>query len=245
MITNPELQLMRLMESLNFSPQSTAQHAPPVRALTIFSLLCVSLGLIRTLATGKSMLMWLDWNLLLAWMPLFFALAFRHTLGTPETSTAANRTRLLTALAFGWLLFLPNAPYLVTDFVHFKPRDPVPVWFDILLFMSFAWTGLALGFLSLRLLQKEVACRWGRWSARWFVVASLILCSFGVYIGRVGRWNSWDVVVHPLDLTDWCARSFLPGQFLETLAFCGPMFLFLLAVHSTLHCMALGTSRPV
>lgn len=185
--------------------------------------------------------MWLNWNLLLAWMPLFFALAIRRVLDLPAGTLRFGRARSLTALSAGWLLFFPNAPYLVTDFVHLKPRYPVPVWFDILLMMSFAWTGLMLGFLSLRVLQEEVVRRMGWSTGRWFVFGALALCSFGVYVGRIGRWNSWDVLVHPIGLTRWCVASLLPDNFPEMMAFCGPMFLFLAAVHITLRCMSSGT----
>ena len=50
-----------------------------------------------------------------------------------------------------WILFLPNAPYMVTNFVHLSSDPPVPLWFDVLLFSTYAWTGLVLGFVSIHL----------------------------------------------------------------------------------------------
>ena len=231
---------MRLLQSIGFRSFPVAeQDAPLVHALTASSLLCVGLGLTRAVCTGGSALTSLNWNLFLAWMPLFFALAIRRVLDGSTGAARLGRARLLTALAVGWLLFFPNAPYLVTDFVHLKPRYPVPVWFDILLLMSFAWTGLSLGFLSLRILREEVVRRTARSSGRWFVFGALALCSFGVYVGRIGRWNSWDVLVHPIGLTRWCLESFSPDNFPEMMTFCGPMFLFLTTVHVTLRCRSI------
>ncbi len=96
-----------------------------------------------------------------------------------------------------WLLFLPNAPYLLTDFVHLGSHDDAPLWFDIVLFSSFAWTGTLLGFLSIFVMQGVVRRAAGPvWS--WLLVgASLVASSFGIYLGRSLGWNSWDFVVRP------------------------------------------------
>jgi uncharacterized membrane protein len=52
-----------------------------------------------------------------------------------------------------WLLFLPNAPHLVTDFVYLQQFHEMPVWYDITLLTTFAWLGLLLGFVSLYLMH--------------------------------------------------------------------------------------------
>jgi uncharacterized membrane protein len=133
----------------------------------------------------------LPWNLFLAWIPLGAAIviADRHERGVP--------LRRLLPVAAVWLLFLPNAPYLLTDFIHLGSRDDAPLWFDIVLFASFAWTGTLVGFLSLYLMQQVVRAAHGAvWG--WIVVAgSLAASSFGIYLGRTLRWNSWDFVVRP------------------------------------------------
>ena len=50
----------------------------------------------------------LIWNLFLAWIPVFFAAGF----------AVVHRRVWLVPLGLGWLAFLPNSPYLVTDLVH-------------------------------------------------------------------------------------------------------------------------------
>ncbi|MEW6306239.1 MAG: DUF1361 domain-containing protein [Verrucomicrobiota bacterium] len=152
----------------------------------------VVLLLARMKVSGSPNFRFLPWNLLLAWLPLFFAVGawFCHRLGR-------GRTWAFAGCAVAWLLFFPNAPYIVTDLVHLRPRAPVPMWYDIILILTFAFTGLLLGFFSLRLMQHLVAHRWG-WVAGWaFAGLAAGLAGFGVFLGRFLRWNSWDALLQP------------------------------------------------
>ena len=96
-----------------------------------------------------------------------------------------------------WLLFLPNAPYLLTDLVHLGPVREAPFWFDVLLLASFAINGLLLGFAALAMVQQVVVRRFGsRWG--WaLALGALGLCGYGIYLGRFLRWNSWDALDSP------------------------------------------------
>ena len=163
----------------------------------------------------------LVWNLFLAWIPLLLALLI-HAL----SARFKRRFGPLAVCGIAWILFFPNAPYLVTDLVHWKSRAPVPKWFDLLMIMSFAWTGLLLGYLSLYLMQ-ELVRRWkGRgWSWN-FVVLVLALSSFGIYLGRFRRLNTWDVLTHPLGLLSGVAHSANFARSPETLAFSLTFFAF-------------------
>jgi uncharacterized membrane protein len=96
-----------------------------------------------------------------------------------------------------WALFLPNAPYIVTDFVHLLHLRPFRIMYDIVLIFAFAWTGLLLGFTSLLLLQNLVREQLGRPAAAAFVLAATLLAGVGVYVGRFLRWNSWHVLTRP------------------------------------------------
>lgn len=141
--------------------------------------------------TGTPTYGFLIWNLILAWVPLFFA-------------WLASRWRhyrlLLLSHAGLWLLFLPNAPYLLTDLIHLGRWRAIPLWYDLLMLLVFAATGLLLGFFSLNIMQDLVVELFGLVAGRLFAVASLALCSFGVYLGRFLRWNSWDLLAHPYQL---------------------------------------------
>jgi uncharacterized membrane protein len=164
------------------------------RALTIpaflaASALCVATVVFREHHTGSDFYRFLVWNLVLAWVPLVLALA---------AYASARSGASAASVAFGvlWLLFFPNAPYLLTDFIHLRETPTTPLWYDALMLASFAWTGLLLGYASLYLMQMiwERAVGTLSWLG---VVAALALASFGVYVGRFLRFNSWDALVRP------------------------------------------------
>jgi uncharacterized membrane protein len=96
-----------------------------------------------------------------------------------------------------WLLFLPNAPYLVTDLVHLQGRAPVPIWFDVLLFSAFGLAGCVLGWASIETVHRRLVPAVGRRWAAAAIVAVVFLVGFGVYLGRFERWNSWDALLRP------------------------------------------------
>jgi uncharacterized membrane protein len=96
-----------------------------------------------------------------------------------------------------WLLFFPNAAYIVTDFVHLRAIAPIPLWFDIGLIAVFAWSGCFLAVASLRTMQALVASYLGAAASWLFVAAVFGLNGLGIYLGRFLRWNSWDLFIHP------------------------------------------------
>lgn len=141
----------------------------------------------RVFLSGQLTLTFLAWNLTLAWIPWVCSTA------------AAVARRGATAVVAGavWLAFLPNAPYLVTDFLHLSPRAPIPLWYDIALLASFAWAGCLIALVSLRAMHLMVARRLGSRIGWAFVAATAGLTGLGIYIGRFLRWNSWDLAVRP------------------------------------------------
>jgi len=101
---------------------------------------------------------------------------------------------------FLWLLFFPNAPYLITDFLHLKQRPGIPIWFDILMLAAFAWTGFFLAIASLRTMHLLVKNHLG-WFISWiFAGTALALAGIGIYLGRFSRWNSWDIFFSPKEI---------------------------------------------
>ncbi|MGB3073850.1 MAG: DUF1361 domain-containing protein, partial [Chitinophagales bacterium] len=97
-----------------------------------------------------------------------------------------------------WFLFWPNSPYMLTDLLHLKEKQNIPLWFDLGLILAFAWAGLMLGFLSLIEVQNLVRKRMGRIAGWIFATVTILTGSLGIYIGRYVRLNSWDVVGNPL-----------------------------------------------
>ncbi|MCF3939396.1 DUF1361 domain-containing protein [Gordonia sp. Z-3] len=127
----------------------------------------------------------LVWNLFLAWIPMVFAVGF----------VTVRRRGWLILLGVGWLAFLPNAPYLVTDLVHLG--DGVDLWRHVLQYGFAAWTGIMLGVVSMLLVHRRVEHDHGRLAGWAVVTVSVALCAVGIVIGRFQRWNSWDLVTRP------------------------------------------------
>lgn len=159
----------------------------------------ILLLLLRIVFTGELTYIFLAWNLFLAWIP--FALS--QQLGTVNT-----RWKLFPLVGL-WILFLPNAPYIITDFLHLKHRPPIPYWYDILLLFSAALNGLLLGFMSLLAVERFLVKRYGGKISGFVILSSFFLCAFGIYMGRYLRWNSWDIIVDPLGIAVDIADRFL------------------------------------
>jgi len=167
----------------------------PVLALLFASCVSGTLVLARILWTGNLHYGFLVWNLFLAWLPLVFALRAREQFnGDPRPNWRFG------GLAAAWLLFLPNAPYIFTDLVHLTQRFHPHFWVDLSLVLICALTGLVLGFLSLYLMQSIVRRLYGQLMSWLFIAGAAGLSSFGIYLGRFLRFNSWDVLVRPGDL---------------------------------------------
>jgi len=111
-----------------------------------------------------------------------------------------NHKIIILAIFLAWVLFFPNAPYILTDLFHLRIESSMPLWFDLLLILSFAWTGLLFGFLSLWDIEKVLEKTMNRFLITLMSVGLLFLGSFGVYLGRYLRWNSWDVIREPFGL---------------------------------------------
>ena len=168
-----------------------------VRALLVASALVTAGVAFRVQRTGSLDTTNLVWNLFLAWIPFVLALVLydgaRHG---SSTHRAASAHRAL-GLGFLWLLFLPNAPYIVTDAKWLDEYQAGALWYDTLLVGAAATVGLVLGFVSLYLVQAVAARRLGAvggWVVAW---AALVLSGLGVYLGRFQRWNSWELFTEP------------------------------------------------
>lgn len=178
------------------TPDISRRRRAIYAALGLLSLFSVALIVARYVYSAEPLFGGLIWNLFLAWIPFGLAIVLydRHRAGARPLS--------LLPLGALWLLFLPNAPYIITDFKHLFPSPVVPLWVDVVVIAAPAWTGMLLGFLSLYLVQSVVRSLAGARVAWATAVAVLGLASFGIYLGRVLRWNSWDVLTDPRLLSE-------------------------------------------
>ncbi len=170
-----------------------------VRGLALLTITCLILTFMRWLLTGNDWFMrMLGWNLVLAWFPLGVMLVLRDLL----------RVRSLPAWVMGgflmvWLMFLPNAPYIITDLFHVREVGSRLLGFDTLTLFLAALTGLLCGLYSILLVHRLLTTFLGQRIAWVIIVICQPLMGFGIYLGRYVRLNSWHLLNHP----GWLSRS--------------------------------------
>lgn len=160
----------------------------------VITIVCFSFSMFRYFYTGDHFLLSLNWNLFLAFIPWAIT-----SLAIVRPKLQSNKL-IITVLLITWFLFFPNSPYIFTDLVHITQKSMMPLWFDLILILTFAWVGLLFGFLSLWDLESILEKRLNKTWISIISVCLLFLGSFGIYIGRDLRWNSWDVIREPFGL---------------------------------------------
>jgi uncharacterized membrane protein len=197
----------------------------------LFCSLALSILLIvtRIIYTSSIFYIFLIWNLFLAFIPF----AISSLMIAYEEKFHRKSVQVLFILV--WLLFFPNAPYILTDLFHLKHKSAAPVWFDLVLVLSSAWNGLILGYLSLMDIQKITSKIYGNLTGWAVCIGALILSGFGIYLGRYLRWNSWDIVANPAGLfNDILSRVTDPFSHPRTYGMTLLYAVFLIIVYYTL-----------
>lgn len=150
--------------------------------------LCAFLIFLKIFMFNESNFAYLLWNLFLAWVPLAIALSIRKI---------KNRvTQALVVLL--WLAFLPNSPYLITDLIHLNERHISANWSDAMILFIAALTGLSAGIVSLRMVHQWLRSQAGNSISQLAMAAIFILTGYGIFMGRIQRWNSWDLATRPM-----------------------------------------------
>lgn len=185
--------LGRMIEAITPRTLAKSALAYVLGALLLMYALCVVMWVARVQNSGETTYFFVAGNLTLAWMPMVFA---SLALLASERRTPGSLA-LTGALCTLWLLFFPNAPYVVTDLQHYEDSPLIAGWYDGLMLGAYVAAGVLLGLLSLYVVQGVVAQVAGAaWS--WAMVfVAIPLCGFGIYVGRELRWNSWDAIVAP------------------------------------------------
>jgi uncharacterized membrane protein len=177
---------------------------------------------------------WMTWNLFLAAVPLALAVAlFRPGRRRGATWWAGCAT---------FVAFLPNAPYVATDVVHLLWRAEAGADLRHLLVFELPFYGalIALGLtaylFALRALRRYLVAT-GRAALRLPVELALHAASaFGVYLGRVERLNSWEIVTRPRRVVSATAATVDVAALVAIAA----MFALLVAAAMTAHVVHVG-----
>ena len=171
--------------------------------LLAFSVFCTLLLALRMLVTESFFYGFLVWNLFLAIIP--------YTISSWLYQTHWIRKNSFPLLLFLgiWLLFLPNAPYLITDLMHLRHARSSLSWLDPFMLFAFALNGLLFGILSMQHVFQLIEHKCNRKIATRTLFCIVFLCGFGIYLGRFLRWNSWELFSDPMLLLKDCVYSML------------------------------------
>ena len=171
------------------------KSAQSFNRLLVLTFLFVTILIIARISyTGTWRHIFLLWNIFLAWIPFVLSKYF---------SVYQYKSTWKQLFLFGsWLLFFPNALYIVTDLVHLQENGAAPLWYDVVVLFTSSLLGLAFGYGSLFYAEEYLLFKFGKKALSWSMPLLLFLGSFGVYLGRFERWNSWDIVHNPLDLAE-------------------------------------------
>lgn len=180
-------------------------------ALLGSSIISVALYLVGARFYGAGPLWFLNWNLLLAWIPLLASTTLVHYL--KQKPWVSWYGLLLTIV---WMAFIPNSFYMITDLVHLNYYESNSALFYVVILFSFALNGLILGYTSLYQIHRQLIKRLGAKAAHYYVATVLLLCSFAIYLGRYLRWSTWDIVANPagllFDVSDRIINPVAHGQ---------------------------------
>ncbi|KQC34311.1 hypothetical protein AAU57_13905 [Nonlabens sp. YIK11] len=144
----------------------------------------------------------MGWNLFLALLPYGMMWILKRRYSYLELLPETLRRLIFSVYSVLWLLFLPNAPYMITDFIHLE-IGATYWWLDFILLTAYAITGLYYLYLSIKHwmdLMSVVFTGWSKIQKSTTVHLIFLLCSIGVHLGRNLRYNSWDLLHHTKDL---------------------------------------------
>lgn len=146
------------------------------------------------------------WNIWLSVLPILVLLVALAAWFVLLPISRGASFAALAVIGVVWLLLLPNASYLITELnqSHRAEDDPVPLWFDIILVISLAMSGVVNTVVNVFvahtiatiMMYEDSAANFLRPSVLITVGIILLLLAFGMYLGRYPRFNSWDIK-HP------------------------------------------------
>lgn len=183
-------------------PVVTLQGVITLLVLFVLSLAAVCFHLLRIWFNAPVDFS-LDWNLFLSWIPLIVAF-----LAINFASKWNKGYLILGLLSILWILFFPNAPYMITDLSHLSAdlnRDLT--WHDNIMLFYYAEVSLFNGLISLYWIHSAWKKVFSKRVTSVLLIASFPLAGLGVYLGRIRRMNSWDIIHNPDVIFDYIIES--------------------------------------
>ncbi len=214
--------------------EKSVEQYPSIYPSLIFCvvLLLISPFIVRNVA-------YLLWNIFLALVPFYLSIYLE------KYSANVDRKNYLQIIVFFlWFIFLPNTFYVLTDFFHIKANLYIPNGsaliqfssiYNLLLVASFIWTSFLVGIISLRKVHLLINQRYSEKIGIYAVYVTVLCSSIGIYLGRILRLNSWDLIVAPFKFFDkllYSSRNYSPFQ---ATIFVMVLTAFILVIYSTFY----------
>lgn len=158
------------------------------RDIFIVLIIVALLNILRVLLFKSDSFVWLFWNIFLAIIPFVISSYLLWISGKEK-----RKKIIFYILAVLWLLFIPNAPYLITDLIHIGEIRAVPVVYDAFLLFGVAWIGVYLWLYSNIQIESIFAKKYSKKITEGIMFFIILLTSFGIYLGRFLRLNSWEI----------------------------------------------------
>ena len=160
-----------------------------IRILIIFIILLI---LAYTIWADSIFFIYLIWNIFLAFIPFFISTTLLWYKNQNKNHLAFFIVGFLL-----WLIFFPNAPYIITDLIHLGVNKEVPILLDIILLFSSLFVGMYFTLKSLSHIEQIFLSYFSKKKTNIIVLLIILLSSLGIYLGRYLRWNSWDTFFSP------------------------------------------------
>lgn len=192
--------------------------------------------LVFTIWFDSTYFIYLIWNIFLACIPFFISLNLFKSKDVFLSITEGNKINKfkVKSFIFGmgtffWIIFFPNTLYLITDLIHIGANVLVPFWFDVILLSLCAYIGLYLGLNSLFYIEQILLLKFNSGKTNFIIVVYILISSFGIYLGRFLRFNSWDVFFKPKFIINDVSNIFLnPENYKE--AYISTLVFFIISI---------------
>lgn len=145
----------------------------------------------------NGLIIFLAWNMFLATLVYAIATLLAYLIDKKA------KLWLILAVSAVWILFFPNSMYILTDLIHFQENTFFIEYPDVYHYSLTEWLifghitigalyAAKLGIASIQKIEPHVM---KYFTGIYHVVLTFLffLSSFGIFIGRFLRFNSWDI----------------------------------------------------
>jgi uncharacterized membrane protein len=198
----------------------------------LLTLFCLFKLTARAIFFGNLHLFFLVWNLFLAIIPYVVS-----SYMVKNIKHIKNKSVIIVVFWI-WILFLPNAFYVLTDIIHIRLSTSKTLILDVLTIFSFAITAWWFGLASIKHFQLIMV---NHYHKKWFGIYDYILpfmMALGVYMGRFDRYNTWDILTQPHEIFFTAFKHITNIQILVICLFYG------LVIHITMYTLKNRSPSP-